>query len=432
MKLDPSATTTQAQEHESLLGQLRLLLEEVCCDLCRFEHVSRHGCSPESVQIDREFYLGTPGAFADIRVVPPGQQAYFVEVKYGYSFDTLLRHLRRKYGPETSGSTLGSKIILVIDSEDHRGRAPSVGEFARNVHPGLELEVWDEQHLLSLIRERFGTDLPAITAESLVDVRQVIDAAKGFHAFAGESIEQYEHDPLKAQLLWHFGFWRLRQLRARGRRTPREILPPETYRRAAVLIADLCSFSSYVRDTPNSDILRESLTAFCSKARYQIINNGGMLYQFVGDQVVGIFGIPEADDTYVPRAVATAQALVAIGESVSNHWQRRIDRVQTSGGLHVGIAIGDLQIVSLRPFSRTHMGAIGDCINVAARLMESVGQSEIAVSNSFYQQLSEEDQAIFLEAEPIEAKNVGRIRSWRLPRDTTLRPWQNGQDAYPL
>lgn len=425
MKIGASATAAEVREHESLLGQLRLLLEEVCCDLCRFEHVSKDGCCPEGVQIDREFYLGAPGAFADIRVKPPDRQAYFVEVKYGYSFDTLLRHLRRKYGPQTSGSTLTSKVVLVIDSAE----TALVAELARFVHPTLELEVWDEAHLLALIRERFGLDLPAITAESLVDLRQAIDAAKGFHAFGGESVEQYVHDPLKAELLWHFGFWRLRQLRARGRRTPREILPPGTYRGAAVLIADLCSFSSYVRDTPNSEILRECLTSFYSKTRYQIINNGGMLYQFVGDQVVGLFGIPEGGDAYVARIIATAQALVAIGESVSNHWQRRIDRVQTSGGLHVGIAIGDLQLVSMRPFSRTHMGVIGDCINVAARLMASVGQSEIAVSNSFYQRLSEEDQGIFLEAEPIEAKNLGRIKFWRLPREASLRSCQSGQGA---
>jgi class 3 adenylate cyclase len=77
------------------------------------------------------------------------------------------------------------------------------------------------------------------------------------------------------------------------------------------------------------------------------------------------------------------------------------------------MAIGDLQIVSLRPFSRTHMGAIGDCINVAARLMGTAGQGEIAVSNSYHQLLPEEAQAGFQEMEPIEARNVGRIKAWK-------------------
>jgi len=48
--------------------------------------------------------------------------------------------------------------------------------------------------------------------------------------------------------------------------------------------------------------------------------------------------------------------------------QRLIDQVQPAAGVHVAMALGDLQVLSLRPLSRTHMGVIGDCINLAARL----------------------------------------------------------------
>ncbi len=223
------------------------------------------------------------------------------------------------------------------------------------------------------------------------------------------------NNPLKAELLWHFGyFWRPRELRAAGRATPMDILPTGLYRGVAVLLADLCSFSSYVRDTPNPEAVRESLTSFYSKSRYQIINAGGMLDKFVGDEVIGFFGLPDRPNNFVQQALVTAKSLVSIGESVSQQWQRRIDRLQPSGGLHVGLAIGDLEVVSLRPFSRTHVGAIGDCINMAARLMAVAGPSEVVVSNSFYQGLDEDSQADFETVEPVEAKNVGRIKAWKL------------------
>jgi hypothetical protein len=79
--------------------QLRLLLEELCCDLVRFAHVCSEGLAPESIAVDREVYMGTPGAFADIRVQPTGRRPYFVEVKFGYPDDVLAHHLARKYGP---------------------------------------------------------------------------------------------------------------------------------------------------------------------------------------------------------------------------------------------------------------------------------------------------------------------------------------------
>jgi class 3 adenylate cyclase len=390
---------------------LRLLLEEVCCDLCRFEHVHRYGCKPEDVRIDREYPLGD--AFADIRVEAPGRAAYFVEVKFGYSREQLRRHLRRKYAPDANGGVGPTRVILVV-SRLGLDREAVVRDLAHDLGTDIEIDIWDEDRLSAMMRELFQMPLQAITPASLVDLRQAIDRAKGFIAFGGPSLDGYEHDPLKAQLLWHFGFWRLRQLRERHGFTPRDFLSPGNYDGVAVLLADLCSFSSYVRDTPGSEIIRDSLTAFYSKARYQIINNGGMLYQFVGDEVIGLFGIPEAQDGFLEKALGTAEALSAIGRSVSQQWQRRIDRVQTSGGLHSGMAIGTLQIVSLRPFSRTHIGAIGDCINVAARLMSIADQGETVVSNAFYQGLPEDRQSRFRETEPIEARNVGRIKAWKL------------------
>jgi class 3 adenylate cyclase len=405
---------TPAPVDESHASQLRLLLEELCCDLCRFEHIAADGLLPENVHIAREYHLGAPGLFADIRVSPGDLPPYFVEIKFGYSTEAVLKHLRRKYKNEAAVSQHGSKIILVIDAEIRPEWQTAEVELRKSLPPGLELQVWDKRRLLGMLRERFGVEVEAITAENLLDVRQTIDQAKGFHAFGGDSLAEYEHDPLNAALTWHFGFWRLRHLREPQQKTAREIFPPGMYRGVVVLFCDLCSFSSYVRDTPDNEIIRESLTSFYSKARYQIINSGGMLYQFVGDEVIAFYGIPDHREDAVRAALATARALVSIGNSVSNHWQRRIDRVQTSGGVHLGMSIGDLQIVSLQPFSRTHVGAIGDCINVAARLMTVAGASELAVTNSLYEAVDDETQALFREVEPVEARNVGRIKAWKL------------------
>ena len=69
---------------------------------CRFEHVIKDQLAPETIRIDREYWLGAPGAFADIRVCPPGEHPYFVEVKFGYTREMLVRHLARKYRMVTS------------------------------------------------------------------------------------------------------------------------------------------------------------------------------------------------------------------------------------------------------------------------------------------------------------------------------------------
>ena len=167
-----------------------------------------------------------------------------------------------------------------------------------------------------------------------------MNSSKGFHAFGGPSIAEYEHDPLKADLLWHFGFWRLKQLRSTGRSTPRDILPPGPYPAVAVLLADLCSFSSYVKDTSDAEIVRESLTAFYSKAHYQIIWIAEGCCPFAGDEVIGLFGIPDQHRGLADAVLDTARALCRIGESVTAHWRPQFDRVQDAAGLHVGVTLG--------------------------------------------------------------------------------------------
>jgi len=397
--------------------QLQLMLEELCSDLCRFEHAERDQFSPQTVKINREQYLGSPGAFADITVRPRNAPPYVVEVKFGYAADTLIRHLRRKYSAHADCLPDLSRIILVIDSEERVAWPAVEAEIKTFLRPGLLVEVWNERKLLALIRERFNVSIPAISSEQLLGVRHAIDRAKGFYAFGGPSLHEYEHDPLKAELLWHFGFWKLQRLREDNQLGARDILPPGLYRGVAILIADLCSFSSYVRDTPDTETIADSLTSFYSRARYQIINSGGMLYQFVGDEVIGLFGIPKRSADFANDALETARALVDIGNSVSQYWQRHIDRLQGASGLHIGLAVGDLLCVPSRPYGRTHMECIGDGINMAARLMQVAGPSDIVVSNSFHQLLDGETQAKFQELEPVDARNVGRITAWKLPPD---------------
>ena len=405
-------------EEKSHLTQLRLLLEELCCELCWLEH-SAASADSHAVRIDREYSLGQPGMFADIRVAPLDSPPYIVEVKFGYSGQALLSHLRRKYAERNEALADVVRIMLVVDAARHADWPDMASEISAGLAPGLQLEIWDECRIIQLISDRFNIRIPEITPSNLLDVRQAIDRAQGFYAFGGESVSSYKHDPLNAELLWHFGFSKLRHLRETKQLTPRDILPPGLYRGVVVLLADLCSFSSYVRDSPDARVVRESLTSFYSKSRYQIINGGGMLYQFVGDEVIGLFGVPEQNENYVQAALDTARSLLSIGDSVSHHWQRQIDRVQTAGGVHVGLAIGDIQIVSLRPFGRTHIGAIGDSINVAARLMASAESGDIVASNSFVQALSEESRASFREMEPLEARNVGRISGWKMSGSET-------------
>ncbi|MBI5534079.1 MAG: adenylate/guanylate cyclase domain-containing protein [Deltaproteobacteria bacterium] len=404
----PDAARSETDPH--LYRQLRLFLEEICCEICRFEHIQNDGASPDSVGLSREVDLGAPGAFADVLVEPPGSCPYFVEIKFGYPLDKMLRHLTRKFSVDTPRIRSADHLVLVVKTSGD----PRWQEIHRRLLDALpstlRLEIWDEPRLLELVKRHFGIEMTEISLATLNHLRDAIDRAKWRHAFG----DSWDGSNLQPSLLWHFGYWRLRQLHHAKGLTPDQILPPSRYRNVVVLLADLSSFSAYVRDTRDDEVMRNALTTFYSNARYAILNAGGMMYQFVGDEVVSLFGVPEPDHGYLKKALECARALTEIGNSVSNKWQREIDRVQKAGGVHIGIGMGDIEIVSLRPYCRAHIGAIGDSINLAARLMAHAGPSEMVVANTYFQKLDEADQAGFEELAPIDCRNIGLIKSWKL------------------
>jgi class 3 adenylate cyclase len=389
-------------------SELRLFLQGICCDYLLFRHLDE-GIPPEAIRIRQEVALGV-GVFADIEVRAGQAPPYFVEVDTGYSRERLLQSLRRKYATPVPATDGAARVVVATDG-DALGDRTTVERLLREaLRPGLALEIWDERHLLQVLGERFGLSIGALGEDDLLALRNAVDHAKGLHAFG----DGFQNDPLQAALLWHLAFWRVRRLREAGRSLPRSILSPGLCRDVVVVMADLCSYSSYVRDTRDEAVARRSLTSFASRTRHRVVNDGGMLYQFAGDAVVGLFGVPEVTPGYLGRAVECARGLVDIGASVATEWQRQIDQIQPAAGVHVSMALGDVQMLSLRPLSRTHMGVVGDCINLAARLNAAAGCGEIVVANTLYQRLPDTLRAGFQELPPVEAKNIGRVRAWKL------------------
>lgn len=387
--------------------ELRLFLEDVACELFFFDHLAG-GVPPEAIDIHQEVYLG-PDAFAEIRVKAGDAAPYFVEIKPGYTGERVLESITRKYGPAGPAIDGAARLIVVADASVLADAALERALRAA-LRPGIELELWDERRLFDAIDKRFGLRLDALREQDLLDLRSALDRAKGLYAFG----DAFQNDALEASLLWHLAPRRLRRLRESGRTSPRAILPPGPYPDVVVVMADICSYTSYVRDTRDEAVSRRALTSYASKTRYQITSDGGMLYQFLGDSVVGLFGIPERTPDDAAQALHCARRLVEIGAAVAREWQRDIDQIQSAAGVHVSMAIGDLHALSLRPFSRTHMGVVGDSINLCARLNGAAGCDEIVVSNMLYRALPDAARREFHELPPVDAKNIGRVLAWKL------------------
>ncbi len=391
--------------------ELRLFMEDLCCDICRFQHLAE-GVPAENIRIRQDFDLGLPDAFADIRVTVPGARPYFVEVKWTQECEEIVERLAAKYATLTPATTDAAKVIVASGVPECDG-ARLASMLRDNVHPSLEIEVWDAGRVRELVRKYFQTEITGFGRKDLTELRGAIEQVKGVYAFG----ETYSYSPAEASLKWHFGCWTIHRLRQQPDYCETSVFRTGLYTDVATLMVDLSGFSGYVRDTRDQGVVEQVLASFYTKSRRAVIDHGGMLYQFVGDAVIGVFGVPGVWPGYLDAAIECAAAIMDIGRSVSNKWQRLTDRIQPVAGCHTGVALGDLLVVPLRSYSRSHLGLVADSVNMAARLSTAAQPGEMVVSNALFQGLRHSTKHPFTEMEPVEAKNVGTLQAWKWDRD---------------
>ena len=139
----------------------------------------------------------------------------------------------------------------------------------------------------------------------------------------------------------------------------------------SLLFADVRGSTSLAEGMNPRDF-RALMNRFYAVASRVLVEQDALVDKFVGDEVIGIFVPALTGDAHAARAIAAARAiLVATGHtSQSEPW------------LPVGIGIntGTAFVGAVGEGSHTELTALGDSVNVAARLSSAAGAGEILVT----------------------------------------------------
>jgi class 3 adenylate cyclase len=146
------------------------------------------------------------------------------------------------------------------------------------------------------------------------------------------------------------------------------------------LFCDLIGFTATSESADPEDVARMLATYF-QMARAQIESHGGVVEKFIGDAVVGVFGVPAAHEDDPERAVRAGLRIV---EDASE--------LETVGGaplrLRVGINTGEALVrLGITPGSGEGF-LTGDAINTASRLQSVAPEMGVAVGLHTYEATS--------------------------------------------
>jgi len=133
---------------------------------------------------------------------------------------------------------------------------------------------------------------------------------------------------------------------------------------------------------------------------------GGTIEKYIGDEVFVLFGAPAAHSDDVMRALRVAESSVRWAATSSSPVSLRI-------GIETGEALVDLEAVG-----QHQRMAVGECVNVAARLKAHADPNTVVVGPTTYAAATRSAEFEGLGA--LELKGLGLVPAWRLKSATKV------------
>jgi adenylate cyclase len=141
----------------------------------------------------------------------------------------------------------------------------------------------------------------------------------------------------------------------------------------SVLFADIRG-STGIAERTSAAGFRQLVQHFYHRAAKAIDDNGGIIDKFLGDGIMVLFIPVVAGEGHARRAVEAGEALLA---AVS-------DPMLVEGGVRVGVGVhtGPAFVGTMGTDDKLDFSALGDTVNVAARLGSDAGPGELLVTRT--------------------------------------------------
>lgn len=135
-------------------------------------------------------------------------------------------------------------------------------------------------------------------------------------------------------------------------------------REVTILFSDLRDFTPWVESHPADEVVRD-LNDYFTLMEGAIRAHGGLVLQFIGDEIEAVFGAPVADPRHADHAVAAALEMCRRLEDW-NETRRAAGATMLRHG--IGIHTGEVLAASIGSPERLSYALVGDPVNLASRM----------------------------------------------------------------
>lgn len=195
--------------------------------------------------------------------------------------------------------------------------------------------------------------------------------------------------------------------------TPRHVSAGER-RQATVLFSDLSGYTA-MNERLDPEEVRAIVGRIKTEAARIVEGHGGIVNQFVGDEVMALFGVPQAHEDDPVRAVRAARDLHAMVRALAPAVESRIGAPLR---FHSGISAG-LIVTGTEDRRDGTFGVTGDAVNTGARLAAHAEADTVLVSEEIQRIIADYFQTEPLA--PVELKGkTGRATPYRVAGQTGI------------
>ena len=186
---------------------------------------------------------------------------------------------------------------------------------------------------------------------------------------------------------------------------------PERRQTATVLFADVVHSTRLAR-TLDPEALREVMARYFQAVRRVLEQHGGTVEKFIGDAVLGVFGVPRVHEDDALRAVrAGAEILTAV--------TRLNGELRSGWGVEIAVRIG-INTGEVVAGGSEQLLATGEAVNLAKHLEEVAGTNDVLVGEATWRLVRNA-----VAAEPVELgeRGLGIESAWRVESVSDAAPF---------